>query len=127
MATFISTTLDKRTGATTSVFAPSSKQGDHGILAVAGTYAGLTPELRISSRVAGNGTRTAKVRITVPQIEASGDFPIVKSRPYIEATLVVPVGTLATDVDDLVGYLNDALSTGTTNINDLMVGGVGVY
>lgn len=127
MATFVATTLDKRTGSTTTTFNPSGKTGEGGSLLATGTFAGLGPELRLNSKVAGTGTRVSKVRITLPQLEESGDFPIVKAKPYIETILVVPPGTLQSDVNDLVGYMNDATSTGTTNVNSILVDGVGVY
>lgn len=127
MATFVSTTLDKRTGATTTVFAPASISGGKGTLLAPATYAALSPSVELSSKTNGSGTRTSTIKISVPQIEGSGDVPVVVSRPFIECRIVVPTGTLQTDVNDLVGYLNDALSTGTTNVDDVMVNGVGVY
>lgn len=129
MATFVSTTLAKRTGATTTTFNPSGKSGDSGILTATSTYTNLAPELVISSKGGGGKTRISKVKVTVPQIyvDSGNGLPLVKSRPYCEIVLVIPAGTLQTDVNDLVGYLESALSTGKANLNSLLVGGEGVY
>jgi hypothetical protein len=126
MATFISTTLTKRTGATTTVFAPTILDGGLGTLLEAGsTYTWQAPSMTLKqSRSASS--RTTTVRIYVPQLDGSTP-PVVLSRPYIECKLYVPDGTAQTDVDDLVGYLNAFTDSSLANGDDLLVNGLGVF
>lgn len=126
MATFISTTLTKRTGATTTVFAPGTILPDGtGQLLASGSIAGLVPQLELSSRRSANARRT-RVSVTLPQFSAV-EPNVVLYRPRAVLELYVPDGTLQTDVNDLVGYLNAATATGLTNLNAILVNGEGVY
>ncbi len=124
MATFVTTTLTKRTGATTTVFSPSGFQNRIGYLRAPGTLTFLTPTLTMSSETSPSGRRT-QVRVTIPQLSADGLS--VTSRPSGLIDLFIPEGTLQTDVNDLVGYLNALSATGLANANDLLVNGIGVY
>lgn len=126
MATFINTTLTRRTGATTTVFVPAtiSSKGV-GELVASSAYAGQGPSIKVSSSRETNVRRT-KVRITVPQLDGETP-PTVLARPYAELSLVIPDGTLQSDIDDLVGYLNAATASSLTNFDDILVEGVGVY
>lgn len=126
MATFISTTLTKRTGSGTTVFSPNVIVGGVGILYGPGSYAGFTPQLTLQSSRASNARRT-RVRIVVPQVDVSGPLPVLASKPSFEAVLYVPDGTLQTDVNDLVGYMGAACASGLANLNNLLVNGEGVY
>lgn len=124
MATFTSTTLTKRTGATTTVFTPMELSQDVGYLRESATLAGFGPYLSMRQSYSGNARRTS-VRVGVPQLDADGK--LVLHRPVGSIELFIPNGTLQTDVDDIVGYLNALTATGVTNFNDLLVNGVGVY
>lgn len=125
MATFASTVLTKRTGATTTTFAPSGVGAGVGYLRDASaTYSLFGAYLTMSQVYQGNARRT-RVRATVPQI--SDDGRSIVSRPWAEVQLWVPEGTLLTDVNDLVGYVNAATADTLTNLDDLLVGGEGVY
>lgn len=126
MATFITTTLTKRTGATTTAFAPSTIQPNgSGLLLASGTIAGLSPYLELSSRRSANARQT-RVVVGVPQLSAVQPN-VVLYRPRIVMEMYIPDGTLQTDVNDLVGYLNAATATGLTNLNAILVNGEGVF
>lgn len=124
VATFVQTTLTKRTGAGTTVFSPSGFQNRIGYLRAPGTLTFLSPSLTMSSETSGNARRT-QVRVVLPQLATDGLS--VMSRPSGLIDLYIPEGTLQTDVNDLVGYLNALSATGLTNVNDLLVNGVGVF
>lgn len=126
MATFVSTTLTKRTGATTTVFTPTTIQPDGtGVLFSAGLAAGLGTRLEISSARSGNG-RKARVYVQIPQLTAVAPYSVV-SRPAGYVDLWIPDGTAQSDVNDLVGYINALTASGLTNLNDILVSGAGVY
>lgn len=125
MATFVSTTLTKRTGATTTVFAPSGVSGGISYLRASASYAYAAPFISASAIDPINGgVRRTRVRVTIPQLDAND---LVIGRPYGEVSLVVPESTLQTDIDDLVGYLNALTASSLTNFNDVLVNGVGMY
>lgn len=125
MATFTSTTLTKRTGNTTTVFTPGTINKDGtGVLFGPGTIAGLTPRLEISSSRSAAGRRS-KIWVTLPQLSAVEPSQVLY-RPYGQVELWIPDGTLQSDVNDLVGYLNAATASGLANLNDLLVNGQGV-
>ena len=131
MATFVSTTLGKRTGSTTTVFLPVMIEPNRvGKLYPGGaTLSGISPELRVSTST-NSGARRTRVRVTIPQLETEGgslDRAYVKSRPFGEISLYIPEGTLQTDVNDIVGYLSSATSSGLVNLNDILVNGIAVY
>lgn len=124
MATFITTTLSRRTGATSTIFSPMEMSNDVGWLRESATLSGFGPYLTMKQSYAGNARRTT-VRVGVPQLDADGKM--VLHRPLGSLELFIPNGTLQTDVDDIVGYLNALTASGITNFNDLLVNGVGVY
>ena len=125
MATFVSTTLTRRTGATTTVFTPSTVQNDgSGVLYATGSLAGFGSYLNIKSARASNARRTT-LRVGVPQLDSAGK--VILYRPWAEVDLYIPDGTLQADVNDLVGYLNALTATGLTHANDILVNGAGVY
>lgn len=126
MATFISTTLTKRTGATTTVFAPGLINSDGtGVFFATSALAGFGPRMELRSWRVTNG-RNARVKVTVPQLSPV-DTTSVLYRPYGQVDLYIPDGTLQTDVNDIVGYINAACASGLTNLNDILVNGAGVY
>lgn len=126
MATFLSTTLTKRTGSTTTVFSPGNIGPDGtGYLSAGSTYSGLSPRLDLKSWRSAQG-RNAKCRLTIPQLSPV-DTTTVLYRPYGQVELYIPDGTLQTDVNDLVGYLNALTASGLTNLNAILVNGEGVY
>lgn len=126
MATFVSTTLTKRTGATTTVFAPGLIQSDGtGVLFASSGLAGFGPKVELRSWRVTNG-RNARVKVTVPQLSPV-DTTTVLYRPYGQIELYIPDGTLQTDVNDIVGYIAALSATGLTNLNDILVNGAGVY
>jgi len=124
MATLVTTTLTKRTGATTTVFTPGSLSGGVGWLYAPGTLAGFSPQLTMQA-VRTNAGRRTSIRATVPQLAQDG--LTVRSRPWGQIELWVPDGTVQTDVNDLVGYLNALSASGLANANDLLVNGAGVF
>lgn len=124
MATFTSTTLTKRTGATTSVFVPQGIEGGLGTFRVSSTQTDFGPWMTAQSMF-NNGSRRTKVRVCVPQLDTTGLVQL--SKPYAELYMFVPSGTKQTDVNDLVGYINALSASGLTNFNDILVNGAGVY
>lgn len=120
MATFVSTTLTKRTGATTSVFAPR----EEGRLAVSGSVAGFERDCYLQSNMGSSGRRT-KVRFTIPRLDADG--LIVLDRAWLSVDLWVPNGTQVDSVNDLVGYANSFTASALSNANDILVNGIGIY
>lgn len=124
MATFTSTTLTKRTGATSTTFVPMELSNDVGYLRESAASAGFGPYISMKQVYAGNARRTT-VRVGIPQLNSSGDAVLYRPSGMME--LYIPNGTVQTDVDDIVGYLNALSATGVTNFNDLLVNGVGVY
>lgn len=124
MATFISTVLAKRTGATTTTFTPTGISGGVANFRAPATLAWYGPYLTASQFLNGIDRRT-KVRVGIPQMSTDG--LMVRARPYGEISMFVPEGTLQTDVNDLVGYMNALTATGLTNFNDILVAGSGVY
>lgn len=128
MATFIATTLTKRTGATTTVFSPSDvdKNGWHHLLAAA-TYAQYARRISIKSDRVSNGRR-AFLELGIPQVTVDADGkPTKRGAIMCRTELYVPDGALLTDVDDVVGYLHAATNSSMTNIDDFLVNGVGAY
>lgn len=126
MATFVNTTLSKRTGATTTVFSVSTIANAIGSLFGPSSFVGLGPKLTLRS-VRSAGARRTTIRITVPQVDGSGVIPIVGSKPSVELNLYIPDGTPSDVVNDLVGYMESALGTGKANLNAILVTGEGVY
>lgn len=126
MATFVSTTLAKRTGATTTVFAPATIQPNgSGLLLASGAIAGLTPFLELGSRRSANARHT-RVSVGIPQLDPVSTTTVL-FRPRATLELYIPDGTLQSDVNDIVGYINAATATALTNLNSLLVVGEGVY
>jgi len=72
-------------------------------------------------------TRRTSFRVVIPQVDDSGSIPVVVSRPSAELNVYVPEGVLATDVDDLIGYINALTASGLVNADDILVNGAGVY
>lgn len=123
MSTFVSTVLTKRTGATTTTFSPSGVDGSFGYFRASGSYALNGPSLRVEQKVKDSFRRTA-VRVLVPQVDSSG---LITLRPAADLSIYVPAGTLAADVNDIVGYINALTATSLTNFNEILVNGVGLY
>lgn len=123
MSTFVSTTLTKRTGATTTVFTPSGIDSGFGYFRASGTHALNGPSLRVEQKVRDSYRRTS-VRVLVPQLDSDGR---IISRPAADMSLYVPAGALQTDVDDIVGYLNALTASSLTHFNEILVDGVGLY
>jgi len=129
MATFVATTLDKRTGATTTVFSPYvvEKDGMGRLKAPSATFAHLAPELALKSWRTGNGRR-AIVQVAIPQVTVDSDgLPTRRSTISAKLEIYVPDSAVQTDVDDIVGYVESALSSSLANVDDILVNGVGVY
>jgi hypothetical protein len=124
MATFIQTTLDKRTGATTTAFDPMGISGGVATMRASSAYTWLGRSITLSSLNTGNARRT-KVRVNIPQVASDG--VTVTSRPWAQIELFVPEGVAADDVNDLVGYIESFCSDSLTNADDILVGGVGIY
>lgn len=123
MSTFTSTTLTKRTGATTTVFDPSGLDGSFGFFRASGSYSLTGPSIRVEQKVKDTYRRTA-VRVLLPQLDADGR---IVARPAADLSLYIPAGTLATDIDDIVGYVNALTATSLSNFDDILVNGVGLY
>lgn len=124
MATFVTTTLAKRTGATTTVFTPAVITDGMGVLYAPGTLAGYSPYLTMLAKRQGSARKTI-LRAGIPQLDAAGKS--VLYRPWAQIEMHIPDGTLQTDVNDLVGYLNALSSTSQAHIDDLLVDGAGVF
>lgn len=124
MSTFVQTTLTKRTGATTTVFNPMTTENQWHTLHASGTLAGFGPSMSLYSD-RSNSARRTKVRVVIPQLDAADERVLYKPSGLIE--LYIPDGTLQTDVDDIVGYLNALTASGLTNLNSILVDGVGVF
>jgi len=124
MATFISTTLAKRTGATTTVFAPGTTSGNSGVLFESSTLAGYGAQLQLAAS-RSNDLRRSTVTFKIPMLSADGLSILRYAQAKLE--IVVPDGMLQTSVDDLIGYVNAATNPALTNLNDILVDGDGIY
>lgn len=124
MATFISTTLAKRTGVSTTVFDPHTITNGVGTLREASTYTWVGRSLTMSAKNEGSARRT-KVRVSIPQVASDG--VTVTARPWAQIEVYVPEGVAGDDVNDLIGYIESFCSTSLTNADQLLVDGVGVY
>lgn len=124
MATFVSTTLTKRTGDTTTVFLPGVINSGIGTLFEASTLAGLGSSVSLMSRRSAI-TRHTGMTIRVPML--TDDELSVLRFAQAKLELIVPDGMLQTQVDDLVGYVNAATASGLSNLNKIFVVGEGVY
>jgi hypothetical protein len=124
MATFIQTTLDKRTGSTTTVFNPMGISGGVATMRESSAYTWIGRFVTMSSLNTGNARRT-KVRVNIPQVASDG--VTVNARPWAQIELFIPEGVDADDVNDLVGYIESFCSSSLTNADDILVGGVGIY
>lgn len=122
MATFISTTLTKRTGAGTTVFDPSGVTNGYHYLRASGASALTGPYVR-ARQVVTNDYRRSDVRLVIPEV-LNGS---IVRRPAIDMSLYVPSGSVSTDVNDIIGYLNALTATSLTNFNSFFVDGVGMY
>lgn len=123
MSTFTSTTLTKRTGATTTVFDPAGLDSGFAFLRASGTHVLNGPSIRIEQKVRDTYRRTS-IRVLVPQLDSDGK---IISRPAADLSVYAPAGALATDIDDIVGYINALTATSLTNFDSILVDGVGVY
>lgn len=131
MATFISTTLSKRSKAANVIFTPRVKDGRVGYLEVNGNFQGLGDRMSMSSALSSAKKRTTTIKFYVPlnRTVASGDsqVPLLVSTAVATLTIEVPDGTPTNDVNDLVGFVNGFTASSLANGNDLLVNGVGVY
>lgn len=131
MATFIDTTLTRRSKSDKVIFSPRVKDGRVGYLEVNGNYQGLGDRMSMSSTLSSAKKRTTTVKFYVPlnRTVASGDnqVPLLISTAVATLTIEVPDGTPTSDVNDLVGFVNGFTAATLTNGNDLLVNGVGVY
>lgn len=123
MSTFTSTTLTKRTGATVTDFSPAGIDSGFGYFRASGTHALNGPSIRVEQKVRDTYRRSS-IRLLVPQLDTDGR---IVSRPAADLSLYVPAGTLQTDVNDIVGYLNALTDSSLTNFNQILVDGVGLY
>jgi hypothetical protein len=124
VATFIQTTLTKRTGATTTVFEPNVMDSGTAYWHTSGTLAGFGRYLE-ASQSRGSSARRTRVRVGIPQLDSNGEKVLYRPSGLIE--LYIPDGTAQDDVNDLVGYINALTASGMANFNDILVDGVGVY
>ena len=128
MATFITTTLAKRSTGNT-VFSPSTIEGGVGLLSNnAGTFTASAEKLTVSSKRVSGNKRVTRLRITVPQVDDSNpDVPRFVREAVAELVLTIPDGMLQADVNDLVGYVEKACASTVVNLNAILVNGEGVY
>lgn len=124
MATFITTTLAKRTGATTTVFVPGVKSDNTGYLYEAATLAGFGRSLIMEAARTRLGRKTMLV-FRVPQLSDDGLSVLRFAQAKLE--LLVPDGIPTDSVNDIVGYVNAGTATALTSLNGLLVNGEGVY
>lgn len=131
MATFINTTLTKRSKAGNAVFTPRVKDGRVGYLEVNGDYQGLGDRMSMSSTLSSAKKRTTTVKFYIPlnRTAESGatQIPMLISTAVATLTIEVPDGTPTSNVNDLVGFVNSFTAANLANGNDLLVNGVGVY
>lgn len=123
MATFTSTTLTKRTGATTTIFEPSAIDGGWSYFRASGAQALNGPSIRCRQSVNDRSRRT-DVRVAIPQLDSNG---LIISRPAIDLSMYVPSGADNDQINDLVGYLNALTASSLTNFDSFLVEGVGMY
>lgn len=124
MATFVQTTLTKRTGATTTVFNVSTRQGNTYRWGASASVFGHERYIEASSVGNASGRRT-KVRVGIPQIDTASES--ILSKPWGLVDLYIPGGTALTDIDDIVGYLHALTASGLTNFDDILVNSVGIF
>lgn len=131
MATFIDTTLTRRSKADKVIFSPRVKDGRVGYLEVNGNFQGLGNRMSMSSTLSSAKKRTTSVKFYIPlnRTVASGEtqVPLLISTAVATLTIEVPDGTPTSDVNDLVGFVNGFTAATLANGNDLLVNGVGVY
>ena len=131
MATFIDTTLTRRSKADKVIFSPRVKDGRVGYLEVNGNFQGLGNRMSMSSSLSSAKKRTTSVKFYIPlnRTVASGEtqVPLLISTAVATLTIEVPDGTPTNDVNDLVGFVNGFTAATLANGNDLLVNGVGVY
>jgi hypothetical protein len=72
-----------------------------------------------------SGRRRTSLTFTVPQLSDDGLSVLRYCQAKLE--IIVPDGAPQTDVDDIVGYIESASKVATTNLNDLLVDGEGVW
>lgn len=129
MATFVSTTLARRTGSSNVVFSPLGV--DNGLGTLADTTAAnqrLGSNITMSSKRTGSNKRVTRVRVSVPLVDSSNPaVPMLVSTAFADLIITVPDGTPNDNVNDLVGYLEKVCASATTNFNDLLVAGQGVW
>lgn len=128
MATFVSTTLAKRSG-TNTVFGPQTIEAGVGTLAESGSFqSGYSHRFTMSSRRSGGNKRITRLKFAVPLLDVTNpSIPIKISECTAELVVNVPDGTPTANVNDLIGYVGAACATGVTNLNAVLVTGEGVY
>lgn len=124
MATFVSTTLTKRTGSGNTVFTPAQITDGVGFLYAPASIAGLGAQLSMK-QIRNAGGRRTTVQVRVPQLSTQEPSQVLYL-PYGKIDLWIPDGTLQTDVNDIVGYLNALTASGLTSMNNLLVTGEAV-
>lgn len=129
MATFVSTTLAKRTGATTTIFSPMGIDGGVATLADASAaYQRLGSNITMSSKRTGNNKRITRIRVSIPLVDQSpSGVPFHVSSAVADISITVPDGTPNSNINDLAGYVEKIFASATTNFNDLIVDGEGVW
>lgn len=129
MATFISTTLVKRTGASTTVFTPMGIDGSVGTLSdSSAAIQRLGNTITMSSRRSG-AKRVSKIKVLVPLVDSTTvpAAPKLLSTAFAELTITIPDGTPTANANDLVGYLEKICASATVNFDSLLVKGEGVW
>jgi hypothetical protein len=122
MSTFTSTTLAKRTGATTTDFLPSGVASGYHYLRASGASVLTGPYLRCK-QVITNDYRRADIRLVIPEL----DNGAIVRRPAVDLSLYVPAGSSSDNVNDMVGYIEALTSDSLTNFDSFLVAGVGMY
>lgn len=127
MATFVSTTVARRSGGNT-IFLPKVIESGIGQLSESSTFESVSPRLTISSRRTGGNRRVTRLRVAIPQVDnTNASVPNVVRSAFIDLTLTVPDGFAQADVNDLVGFIEKLTASGLVNINAILVNGEGVY
>lgn len=127
MATFVSTTVARRSGGNT-IFLPKVIESGIGQLSESSTFESVSPRLTISSRRTGGNRRVTRLRVAIPQVDnTNASVPSVVRSAFIDLTLTVPDGFAQADVNDLVGFIEKLTASGLVNINAVLVNGEGVY
>lgn len=124
MSTFVTTSLLNRTDDSNVQFEPRTISNGVGMLLVPSALAGFGDTMKVASRRAG-AMRFTSLHFQVPLFSDDDRYVIRYCQAKLD--LAVPDGMPHTHVNNLVGYVHEATDSAQANVDQLLVGGVGVY